>query len=112
MFGSNLEMMEKSRRFTESAQREYILKSKIYTETAKEKATNAGSRDYSGSYIYLTFIDDPGIEVPLRSSQNVNSEVTYIIPNDSKVYVINKNHETYYRVYVNGHYGYVSKHLL
>ena len=83
-----------------------------FTETTNENSTNAGPRNYSGKYIYFTFIDDQGIDVPLRTLPNVNSEVVYTCPIDAKVFVLNNDHETYYRVYVNGFYGYVSKHLL
>ena len=94
-----------------SSERIYPQKQNL-SETTTENNKKAGPRDYPGKYLYFTFIEYQGIDVPIRTLPNVNSEIVYTCPKDAKVFVLDNDGKTYYRVYVNGYYGYISKRLL
>lgn len=72
------------------------------------------SYTYRGNYLFETGfkIPSPMNPVPLRSQPNVNGDVVYECPIDSKVYVLSMSKQLYLRVHVNGYTGYIAKGLL
>ena len=88
---------------------------RIYPEEKDAPQLTSNSNDdikYTGDFIYSTYLGDNGIPVHVRSLPNVNSKVIYTCPLNAKVYVLNTQNDTYYRVFINGYYGYISKALL
>ena len=85
---------------------------RISTNTSStNQRTIQNNATYSGSYKYRTTIDHT-VEVSLRASANVNSREIYRCPRNATVYVLEILQGPYYKVYVNGHTGYLSKGYL
>jgi clan AA aspartic protease (TIGR02281 family) len=82
--------------------------------TTYSNTNNYSSKEsvYTGNYKYKTTLDNPVIEVKLRSQPSVYSRVVYTLPKNATVYVIDNSGEVYFKVYVNGYTGYLSKGFL
>lgn len=90
-----------------------------YVYDNNERSTYTSTNNYSskesvynGNYMFSTSFDKPPFEVPLRSEPNVNSREVYKCPINATVYVLDNSGEFYFRVYVNGYTGYLSKRFL
>lgn len=82
--------------------------------TTYSNTNNYSSKEsvYNGYYKFSTSFDNPPFEVPLRSEPNVNSREVYKCPKNATVYVIDNSGEIFFKVYVNGYTGYLSKGFL
>lgn len=74
----------------------------LNTYTLKESYNN-------WQYKFQTTFDNPVFEVPLREKPSVNSREIYKCPKNSTIYVIDNSGELFFKVYVNGYTGYLSK---
>tara|TARA_R100000306_G_scaffold62450_2_gene70353 strand:- start:1112 stop:3817 length:2706 start_codon:yes stop_codon:yes gene_type:complete len=63
-------------------------------------------------YKYKTKFENPPFEIPLRSSASAGGLEIYKCPKNADVYVIDKTTDNYFKVYVNGNVGYVTKNYL
>lgn len=67
---------------------------------------------YNGNYLFKTTFNNPVINVPLRNSPDPNAKEIYRCPKEATVYVIDNKGDLYFKVYVNGYTGYLSKGFL
>lgn len=63
-------------------------------------------------YIYKTTFDNAPFKISLRNRPSAGGDEIYSCPKNSIVYVIDKSGETYYKAYVNGYIGFLTKHYL
>lgn len=63
----------------------------------------------SGKYLFTTVFNDPPFEISLRKAPKGKSRVIYKCPKNALVNVIEISDDTYYKVNVNGHVGYITK---
>ncbi|HPM90998.1 MAG TPA: retroviral-like aspartic protease family protein [Tenuifilaceae bacterium] len=79
-----------------------------------DNSNNYSSKEsvYTGNYKFATTFDNPPFEVPIRSEPNVNSREVYKCPKNATVYVIDNSGEIFFKVYVNGYTGYITKGFL
>lgn len=67
---------------------------------------------FNEPYKFKTTFNNSVVELPLRVEPNVNSREIYKCPKNSIIYVIDNSGEVYFKVYVNGYTGYLSKGYL
>ena len=89
------------------------------TETNKKEENNIITSESINSeppndlyYLFRTKFDNPPFEIPLRNSPSIGGIELYKCPKNASVYVIDNSKSTYYKVYVNGYTGYVTKNYL
>jgi hypothetical protein len=73
---------------------------------------SANYSKYNGYYKFITTFVDMPFEVPLRSEPNMNSQEVYKCPKNATIYVIESSGDTFFKVYVNGYKGYLTKAVL
>lgn len=61
------------------------------------------------SYKNKTIIIDSPFDLPLRRRPSINSETIYKIPSGSKIEVVDMSDDTFVKISVNGHIGYITK---
>lgn len=64
------------------------------------------------NFIYETTFDNVMEEVPLRSEPSILSNEIYNCPKDAIIKVLEYSNDSYYKVYVDGFTGYISKGFL
>lgn len=119
-YHKEVERIDKNRKISNQIKKEKIIEKERITEKENKsnlndelKTKNNKSYEnyiYNGNYIYSTNITS--LVRTLRSLPRINSEKIYEIPYNSKVYIINKNDNIYWKVHVNGYTGYISRKLL
>ncbi len=67
---------------------------------------------YTGSYKFTSTLDNPSFDLPLRSQPSVSALEIYKCPKNATIYVIDNSGDLYFKVYVNGYTGYISKQWL
>jgi len=91
---------------------DYVYSNNSNTSNYSNRTDISNNETHSSTYKYMTTFDNPPTEVPLREEPNVNSRQVYRCPKESIVYVIDNSGETFFKVYVNGYTGYLSKGYL
>ena len=84
----------------------------ITKNTKAHNYSDPGNAYYSGNYKFRTWLRNPPIELPLRTQPKTDADVIYKCPKNARVYVIDNSNEFYFKVYVNGHIGYLSSYWL
>ena len=89
----------------------------IVGKASKRKLTLSPKRKqnttrFGKSHIYITGFSNPPFEITLREKPNVMSNEIYKCPKDSKVYVLEKTTNQYYKVKVDDKIVYISKSWL
>ncbi len=67
---------------------------------------------YSGQYLFKTKLDRPVEEPALFSAPSLNSREVCKIPKQATIYVIDNTGDLFWKIYVNGYTGYLSKNWL
>ncbi len=91
---------------------DYVYESNTSNNNYNSNTYSSNESYYNGQYKFQTTFDNPVFEVPLREQPNVNSIEVYKCPKNATVYVIDNTGETFFKVYVNGYTGYLSKGFL
>jgi hypothetical protein len=86
--------------------------SKGFLKKTTPKTPSPTKNKDKDAYKYSTTFDNPMIDVPLRIEPNANSVEIYKCPKNAIVYVIDDSGDVYYKAYVDGHTGYLSKGFL
>lgn len=63
-------------------------------------------------YKFRTSFYNPLFKIALRDKPSVSGLEIYLCPKDAMVYVIDNSGDNYFKVYVNGYIGYVTKNYL
>ena len=83
------------------------------TSSYNSNTTSNKQNEFSEQYKFQTTFDNPLDKVPLRELPDIDSRITYMCPINATVYVIdNPTRDVYFKVYVNGYTGYLSKGYL
>ena len=96
----------------------YISKSLLSSQSSylNSSVTNAAFSNAPSvptTFKFKTTFDDPGINPPLRDGPSPLAAELYSCPQDAAVYVLEKAPgNSYWKVSVNGHIGYISKALI
>lgn len=91
---------------------DYVYDNKPSLAKYNSNAYSSKESYYNGQYKYQTTFDNPIFEVPLREKPSVNSREIYKCPKNATVFVIDNTGEIFFKVYVNGYTGYLSKGFL
>jgi len=86
-----------------------------YNKRMKKNKENKEKRELSthnenvGNYKFIATFDGTFNGLPLREHPDPYSKDIYLCPDDAVIYVIEESGDSYFKVHVNGHTGYLSK---
>ena len=65
---------------------------------------------YNGDYLYTaSLVETPGIKIKLRDDKSLNAGVIRICKPGSKIWVLNTEDKIFFKVYAEGHIGFLAK---
>jgi len=96
--------------FTNSQNEKKSTQGAFYTNQPNNRSSSTSPKNLN--YKYQASFDDPPFEAPLRERPNVNAREIYKCPKNATVYVIDDNDDVFFKVYVDGYTGYLSKGFL